>query len=193
MARLRDYYEVLGVPRNADEAAIKSAYRRLARRFHPDVVGSGSSEAFREVQAAFETLSDLEQRRRYDATLAHRETRPAARRVDHATLDTRGLIEWGREDAPAGALGEILLTRPEAAVGGTLPLDVPVRLRCPACLGTGGLFLACDACGGEGLSERRVPLVLELPPGIRDGSVLQVRLNHPGTATLLITITVLPF
>lgn len=193
MARLRDYYEVLGVPRNADTAAIKSAYRRLARRLHPDVGEGGSSEAFREVQAAFETLSDLEQRRRYDATLAHRETRPAARRVDHAALDTRGLIEWGREDAPAGGLGEILLTRAEAAAGGTLPLDVPVRVRCPECLGSGGLFMTCRSCGGEGLCERRVPLDLELPAGIRDGSVMQVRLTRPGPVTLLVTITVLPF
>jgi molecular chaperone DnaJ len=193
MARLRDYYEVLGVPRNADESAIKSAYRRLARRLHPDVGGGGSSEAFREVQAAFETLSDLERRRRYDATLDRREGRPAARRVDHATLDTRGLIEWGREDAPAGALGEILLTRAEAASGGTLPLDVPMRFSCPTCSGTGGFVAVCQTCGGAGIGESRVPLALELPPGIRDGSVLQVRLNHPGAATLLVTVTVLPF
>jgi molecular chaperone DnaJ len=193
MAEQRDYYEVLGVPRNADQAAIKSAYRRLARRLHPDVVGNMSSEAFREVQTAFETLSDLERRRHYDAALALRETRPRAHRVDRATLDTRGLIEWGLESAPAAALGEVLLTPSEAARGGTLPLDVPLRVSCPTCLGTGGLILPCGACAGGGVCEQRVPLSLELPPGVRDGSVLQVHLTQPATLTLLVTITVLPY
>jgi DnaJ-class molecular chaperone len=191
MGRLRNYYEVLGVPRNADEAAIKSAYRRLVGRLHPDVGGPESSEAFREVQAAFETLSDLEQRQRYDATLTRRETRPAARRVDHTTLDTRGLIEWSREAAPSAALGEVLLTPSEAATGGILPLELPVRVSCSACSGTGGLAAFCCVCEGEGIVECRVPCDLELPPGVRDGAVYQICLNRPALLTLFVTISVL--
>jgi molecular chaperone DnaJ len=63
----RDYYEVLGVGRDATAPEIKRAYRRLARRYHPDVNAQGAaSEQFRELQEAYEVLSDPDKRRRYD-------------------------------------------------------------------------------------------------------------------------------
>lgn len=64
----KDYYQVLGVPKNAEEKDIKSAYRRLARKHHPDVnPGSKESEAaFKEVSEAYQVLSDPEKRRQYD-------------------------------------------------------------------------------------------------------------------------------
>ena len=63
----RDLYEVLGVPRSADNKEIKSAYRRLARQYHPDVSDEADAEdKFKEVTAAYEVLSDDETRARYD-------------------------------------------------------------------------------------------------------------------------------
>jgi DnaJ-class molecular chaperone len=63
----KDYYRILGVDRTADDKAIKSAYRRLARKFHPDVAkGKDAGERFREINEAYEVLSDPEKRRRYD-------------------------------------------------------------------------------------------------------------------------------
>ncbi|MXX49979.1 MAG: DnaJ domain-containing protein, partial [Chloroflexi bacterium] len=63
----RDYYEVLGVPRSADTKQIKSAFRRLARQYHPDVSQEADAEdKFKEVSAAYEVLSDDEMRARYD-------------------------------------------------------------------------------------------------------------------------------
>src|SRR5512142_298549 len=64
----RDYYEVLGVERSADEAAIKSAYRKLAHQYHPDK-NQGSKDAeerFKEASEAYQVLSDPEKRARYD-------------------------------------------------------------------------------------------------------------------------------
>ena len=64
----RDYYEILGVPRNATEKEIRQAYRRLARKYHPDV-NPGDKEAeqkFKEIQEAYEVLSDPEKRAKYD-------------------------------------------------------------------------------------------------------------------------------
>ena len=63
----KDYYKILGVDRSADDKTIKSAYRKLARKYHPDVAkGKDSGERFREVTEAYEVLSDPEKRRRYD-------------------------------------------------------------------------------------------------------------------------------
>ena len=66
----RDYYEVLGVPKNAAPDDIKSAYRRLARQYHPDVNKDNpkaAEEKFKEISEAYEVLADEEKRRRYDA------------------------------------------------------------------------------------------------------------------------------
>ena len=64
----RDYYEVLGVDKNADDAAIKKAYRVLAKKYHPDM-NPGDKEAeqkFKEASEAYAVLSDPEKRRQYD-------------------------------------------------------------------------------------------------------------------------------
>jgi molecular chaperone DnaJ len=68
MTVTRDYYEVLGVPRDADEAAIKKAFRRLARELHPDVNRHDpqAEEKFKEAAEAYEVLSDPERRATYD-------------------------------------------------------------------------------------------------------------------------------
>jgi curved DNA-binding protein len=68
MADRRDYYDVLGVARNAPQEEIQRAYRQLARQYHPDVnKDPGAEERFKEVAEAYDVLSDPETRRRYDA------------------------------------------------------------------------------------------------------------------------------
>src|SRR5881628_1624129 len=68
MSSRRDYYEVLGVTRSADAQELKSAYRRLAREFHPDRNREDpeASERFKEASEAYAVLSDPEKRGRYD-------------------------------------------------------------------------------------------------------------------------------
>lgn len=65
---MKDYYQILGVPRNATDDEIKKAYRRLAKKHHPDVTKGGkeSEEKFKEISEAYNVLSDPDQRKKYD-------------------------------------------------------------------------------------------------------------------------------
>ena len=69
MANKRDYYEVLGVDKNATDEELKKAYRKLAKKYHPDANPDNKAEAeakFKEVNEAYETLSDKQKRQMYD-------------------------------------------------------------------------------------------------------------------------------
>ena len=67
MAEKRDYYEVLGVAKDADDAAIKKAYREIAKKYHPDINPSAeAAEIFKEASEAYSVLSDKEKRAQYD-------------------------------------------------------------------------------------------------------------------------------
>jgi DnaJ-class molecular chaperone len=106
MAPARDFYEVLGVPRTADQDEIQRAYRKLARKYHPDVNKAPHAEdRFKEASEAYAVLSDPEQRKRYDAF--GEDFRRVPPDVDPQT--------WARARARAGAGGR---ARAGAGAGG---------------------------------------------------------------------------
>jgi curved DNA-binding protein len=96
MARSRDFYETLGVPRDVDAEELQRAYRKLARTHHPDInKDPGAEERFKDISEAYDVLSDPEQRRRYDAF------GPDFRQVPPDTDPQT----WARARAAAGSSG----------------------------------------------------------------------------------------
>ena len=100
MAADEDFYQILGVPRDASQEDIQRAYRRLARTYHPDVnKDPGAEDRFKEVSEAYDVLSDPETRRRYDAF--GRDFRQVPEDVDPETW--RRARAGARREAGAGA------------------------------------------------------------------------------------------
>lgn len=91
----KDYYAILGVPRNADSKQISEAFRRLARQYHPDVnKDPQAAEKFKEINEAYQVLSDPEKRKRYDEMLQLRERGIPWDQVFGAPTDRGGAGEW---------------------------------------------------------------------------------------------------
>jgi molecular chaperone DnaJ len=183
MEKRKDYYQILGVARDASTAAIKRAYQRLAKKYRPDVA-SPAAEALQDLQLAYETLADAEQRRRYDEAMQPDRFAPLA----WSFVRSPAAGDLRRPVRPGTLSGEILLTSAEATIGGTMPLEVPLSTSCPVCDGTGGFVFDCDRCGGEGKIERRMPLSIHIPPNVRDGAVFQVAVDEPAVLSVLLTV-----
>jgi molecular chaperone DnaJ len=166
----RDYYEILGLPREADEKAIKSAFRRLARELHPDVSEApDAEERFREAAEAYEVLSKRETRELYDR-FGHEGLRTGGFRptdFDFANLADLFSVFFGDElfgglgarpgrRAARGAdiLAEVEIELLEAAEGATRTVPFPVSLTCPRCSGSGAAAgtapTTCPRCEGAG-------------------------------------------
>ncbi len=188
MEKRKDYYGLLGVPRDASVAAIKRAYRRLTKKYTPAPTAATPPEELRELQAAYETLADAERRRRYDESLGEERSRDLFAPLSWSFLRSPAAGDLRRPVRPGSLSGEILLTAKEAAAGGVLPLDVPLYAACPQCNGTGGSVFDCDRCGGEGKIERRLPVPVRIPAGIRDGAVFQVSVDDPSVLSILLTV-----
>lgn len=158
-----DYYEILGVSRDASEEEIKSAYRRLARRLHPDAARDDpdAEERFKEITRAYEILSDRAKRQRYDLFGDEREGAAGFSDIsgisDLFTAFFGGPARGSRRRGPArGAdvLAEVELTLEEAAAGVERELEVATLAECEECGGSGaapGTFpTRCSGCGGTG-------------------------------------------
>jgi molecular chaperone DnaJ len=160
-----DYYKTLGVPKNASEDDIKKAYRKLARKHHPDL-NPGSSEAeakFKEVTEAHEVLSDKEKRQNYDAYGdPHGPGAQAQGGYDYSGFGF-GQQRAPKKGRPTPRRGEdihrtIRISFRDAFQGVKLPIQVSRTETCKTCQGTGETAGAakqvCPNCNGNGYLEQ---------------------------------------
>lgn len=174
MAEKRDYYEVLGVSKSASDSELKSAYRKLAKKYHPDMnPGDKEAEAkFKEASEAYSVLSDPDKRRQYDQ-FGHAAFEGGAGGgaggFDFSGMDMSDIFGdifgdffgGGRSRAQSNGpmKGQnlhhtIRITFEEACFGTEKELDLPLQDECESCHGTGAKAgttpETCSKCGGKG-------------------------------------------
>jgi molecular chaperone DnaJ len=178
-----DYYQVLGVARDADESAIKRAYRQLARKYHPDVAtDKKAAEAhFKEINEAYEVLSDAQKRSNYDR-FGHAGVQGAGAEGGFGPFGSDGFGDifdmfFGaargggntqqRRNGPARGSDlryDIEITLEEAYAGSTRDVSFRHLAGCATCRGSGAepgtLIVPCDQCKGTGIQRqvRQTPL-----------------------------------
>jgi DnaJ-class molecular chaperone len=168
------YYELLGVRSDATESEIKAAYRALARKFHPDSGRPGDVERFREIQEAYETLSDPEKRRSYDRARSHPVPVSWTGGFEEPVAPFREIFTRPRRAAPADL--DIVLSEEQAARGGEAVLEIGRDLDCSDCRGSGfGFYGWCSTCCGEGGVRVIERIRFRIPPGVGSGDVLRAR------------------
>ncbi len=170
----RDYYEVLGVDKSADEAAIKKAYRNLAKKYHPDAnPGDATAEKkFKEASEAYAVLSDPEKKRQYDqfGHSAFDGSAGAGGAYDFSGMDFSEMFgdifgdffggSRRTSSASAGPMKgadirtSIRITFEEAVFGCEKELDLVIKESCKTCNGSGAKPgtspETCSKCGGKG-------------------------------------------
>ncbi|MDO5747067.1 MAG: molecular chaperone DnaJ [Actinomycetaceae bacterium] len=164
---MADYYDVLGVSRDASPDEIKRAYRKLARKFHPDVAGPGSEEKFKEVAQAYEILSDADKRRRYDMGGDPSFSGMGGFEAFSDIFETffGGAAGGGGAGSPTprGRRGQNTLTvvnvsLADVTFGVTKTVYVDTAVVCPTCNGDcckpGTTPRTCSVCSGRGSVQR---------------------------------------
>jgi hypothetical protein len=162
---MRDYYDILGVARDAGADEIKRAHRQLTRRYHPDISGDELSVSAAdcladEVHLDFPSVLNVLDRMRHSFFAGP--TRPEA--------------------GP-----DVVITAREAFWGATVPLDVPVRRTCGSCGGRGEIWSEwCPDCAGVGDQPSRQAVNLRIPAGVQHGARIRFRVAVPGIRHTLV-------
>ncbi len=179
MASKRDYYEILGVSKDASQEEIKRAFRVLAKKYHPDLnKEEGASEKFKEIGEAYSVLSDEKKRRDYDQfghdAFTNGYQNASTSGFDFGDIDLGDIFDsmfgghgfsssftsgFGRRGRSTKTRGDDLLLRvkltfEEAVKGCKKDIKIDVTENCDHCNGKGGFQEStCSSCGGTGVVE----------------------------------------
>ncbi len=206
----KDYYDILGVSRSASDKEMRQAFRKLARKYHPDVNpgDARAEERFKEINSAYEVLSDPEKRKRYDRYGAQWEQAEAFEKARSAagggsfftqSFDLGELFGRGGRGGPFEGIFESFLGRrgpmrgqnveyaaevtlEEAFQGTARVLQLQSEEACATCGGSGQIAGAvCHVCEGSGATLKLKRLEVKIPAGVRDGSRVRIAgEGHPG-------------
>lgn len=195
---VKDYYLILGVSRDESTEGIRSAFRELAKRYHPDLAGEESTPEFCEIREAYEVLSDPVRRKRYNNELAAAEA-PARPRASMSLEEEfrRLAASLAGCPQPAGyrravADARVILSPEEALRGVEAPIRIRFTQACPACGGSGREWLLpCFDCGGRGAVDAQSTVWVRIPPGVRSGTVIE--LAPGGALRLRLRVVVAPY
>ncbi|MBZ4672048.1 molecular chaperone DnaJ [Deferribacterales bacterium Es71-Z0220] len=179
----QNYYEILGVDKSASQDDIKKAYRKLARKYHPDINPNNkeAEEKFKLVSEAYAVLSDPEKRKQYD-TLGHDAFTSGGQGYDFSNMNFEDLRNfkshgfdifgdifdeifgsgrWGKKTSSSATLkGEdiyytINIPFRDVIFGNTYEISVNRKVVCKRCLGKGGNKTICPTCQGTGMSGQK--------------------------------------
>lgn len=208
----QDYYEILGISRKATEKEIKTAYRKLARKWHPDLHTEKdkekAEEKIKQINEAYEVLSDPEKRNKYD----HLGNGWQSGQDFHPPSDKEGFRYYSDDSFSGGGFSDFFemlfkdggsslnrdphrrrrqmvpgqdaesvleLSLEEVYHGGEKSLQLSVRDLCPDCSGAGYINTSlCKLCVGSGEYTNHKTLQVKIPPGVHDGS--RIRLKGQG-------------
>jgi len=177
----KDYYETLGVSKDASDEEIKRAFRKLAKQYHPDVNKEAGAEAkFKEIGEAYAVLSDASKRRQYDqfghAAFEGAQGNSGAGGFDFSDIDLDSILRdvfgggfssfsgfGGRSNARYSTRRgediryEVDLTFEQACFGCEKTIELNLKSTCEKCSGKGGFKeRSCPSCGGQGIVLERV-------------------------------------
>jgi molecular chaperone DnaJ len=167
----KDYYKILGVDRNATKEQIKSAYKKLAKQYHPDVNKEhNAAEKFKEINEAASALGDDQKRQQYDQFGAdferkyHQDFNQNFRGFDFEDMDFGDVFEMffgggfggrrSRQSRGRDLRYDMTITLEEAATGTKKSITLEKPETCPDCDGRGGDdYETCDECNGQGVKR----------------------------------------
>lgn len=198
----KDYYNILGIDKNATQDEIKSAYRKLVLKYHPDITkNKANEEKLKELNEAYAVLGDEEKRKEYDSygpeSFSKRfNVDDIFRGSDFSEFDeifkhfneSMDIFTNKNRHRPQTDYRELVLTREEAINGIEKKIEFKKSVLCPVCNGSGIIttrkgnnnFLSidsrtCDACGGDGEILKSIKIVIKIKPNTINGELLKLR------------------